>query len=78
MDAAMNTIPGFHAVDTSSAAYSEQLLRAHKLAAARCLRLEMIAKFWMDNPDASHPQFEQFIRTLDAAQTYRVRAGLSK
>jgi hypothetical protein len=78
MDAAMNTRPGFHAVDTASAAYSESLKRAHDLAQARCLRMEMIAKFWADYPDASHPEFERFLRELDATETRRVRSGLVK
>jgi hypothetical protein len=78
MDAAMNTIPGFHTVDTSTAAYSESLKRAHDLAQARCLRMEMIAKFWAEHPEASHIDFEQFLRELSAAETRRVRSGLVK
>jgi hypothetical protein len=74
----MNTRPGFHAVDTASAAYSESLKRAHDLAQARCLRMEMIAKFWREFPDASHIEFERFVRELDAAETRRVTAGLAK
>jgi hypothetical protein len=78
MDAAMNTRPGFHAVDTASAAYSESLKRAHELAQARCLRMELIQKFWRDFPEASHIDFERFLRELDAAETQRVRSGLAK
>jgi hypothetical protein len=78
MGAPMNTRPGFYAVDTASAAYSESLMRAHELAQARCLRMEMISKFWRDFPDASHPEFERFIRELDAAETRRVAVRLSK
>jgi hypothetical protein len=78
MEPAMNTRPGFHAVDTASAAYSAALMRAHDLAQRRCLREEMIEKFWLANYDASHTEFERFIRELDAAETQRVRAGLAK
>lgn len=49
----------------ASDAHSEALLRAHMAEERRALRMRLIAMFWQENPEASHPEFEAFVRMID-------------
>jgi hypothetical protein len=49
----------------ASAARSEALLRIHRYEEIRALRMRLISMFWQENPNASHPQFEEFCKVID-------------